>query len=454
MVKVRFAPSPTGNLHVGNARTAIINYLFARKERGIFCLRVEDTDIERSSRQYESSIIDDLRWLEIHWDEGPLRQTERLEIYKEYADRLIKKGLAYRCFCTKDDLEQMRKGYLSRRLPPRYDGRCRGLKSDAIEGYLKEGKPFVIRFRSPMEPVHFTDLIHGQIDFPYDHVDDFILIKSDNIPSYNFAAAIDDMLTGITHVIRGADHISNTPKQIMLFHAFEKEPPSYAHHSLLVGKDKKPLSKRHGVTGIKDFKEMGILKEAIINYLGTTGRSLEKEVLSRDELIETFYIGSLSPSDSLFDIEKLLWFNKEHIKRMPVERLIYEAGLSNDYAQKVDVLRENARTTKELKDLIHIFDGKTIDEDAISYIKQFNRLKDIAANMEMLIKDNTDTGFDAMLDWLRERHGLSKKEAMILLRVIFTGKKNGPPLKDIFPLILKDSIIERLKCLRERLSQD
>ncbi|MCX8111009.1 MAG: glutamate--tRNA ligase [Syntrophorhabdaceae bacterium] len=452
MVKVRFAPSPTGNLHVGNARTAILNYLFARKEKGIFCLRIEDTDIERSRREYESSIIDDLKWLDIHWDEGPIRQTERLEIYKEYADRLIEKGLAYHCFCTKDELEQMRRAYLSRRLPPRYNGRCRELKSDTIKEYLKEGRESVIRFISPMKPVHFTDLIHGEIDFPYDHVDDFIIMKSDNIPSYNFAAVIDDMLTGITHVIRGADHISNTPKQIKLFHAFEKEPPLYAHHSLLVGRDKKPLSKRHGVTGIKDFKAMGILKEAIINYLGITGRSLEKEVLSIEELIETFDLSSLSPSDSLFDLEKLLWLNKEHIKNMPTERLINELGLSDDYNQKVNALRENASTIEELKNLLTIFDGKTIDEDGISYISQFKGLKDIIDNMEMLFKDVAE--LDKHVDELKGRYRLSKKEAMILLRIIFTGKKNGPPLKDIIPLISKDSIIARLKCLRERLSQD
>ncbi len=454
MVKVRFAPSPTGNLHIGNARTAIINYLFARKEKGIFCLRIEDTDMERSSREYESSIIDDLRWLGIHWDEGPLRQTERLDIYKEYAEMLIEKGLAYRCFCTKEELEQMKKAYLSRGLPPKYNGRCSRLSNDTIAGYIKEGREFVIRFKSPMKPIKYTDLIHGKIDFPYDHVDDFIIIKSDSIPSYNFAASIDDMLTGITHVIRGADHISNTPKQIMLFYAFEKEPPLYAHHSLLVGRDKKPLSKRHGVTGIKDFKEMGILREALINYLGTTGRSMEKEVLTIEGLIETFDLGSLSPSDSLFDIEKLLWLNKEHIKSIPIERLLDEIGLSPHYAQRVDSLRENAKTIKELKDLLTIFDGKTIDEDAMTFISNLNGIKDIAEDIERLIKGDSNLDFDGILEETKARYRLSKKEAMILLRVIFTGKKNGPPLKDIFPLILKDSIIARLICLKERLSQD
>ena len=454
MVKVRFAPSPTGNLHIGNARTAIINYLFARKEKGIFCLRIEDTDMERSRRDYESSIIEDLRWLGIHWDEGPLRQTERLDIYKEYAEMFIEKGLAYRCFCTKEELEQMRKVYLSRGLPPRYNGKCKGLSKDTIAGYIREGREFVIRFRSPMAPVKYTDLIHGKIDFPYDHVDDFIIIKSDNIPSYNFAAAVDDMLTGITHVIRGADHISNTPKQIMLFYAFEKEPPLYGHHSLLVGQDKKPLSKRHGVTGIKEFKAMGILREALINYLGTTGRPMEKEVLTIEGLIDTFDLGSLSPSDSIFDIEKLLWLNKEHIKNMPIERLLDEAGLSPDYAQRVDALRENARTIKELKELLTIFDGKTIDEDGISYISQRNGIKDMADSIERLIKDYPNLDFDYILEEIRSRYRLPKKEAMILLRVIFTGKKNGPPLRDIFPLILKDSILARLICLKERLSQD
>jgi len=452
LVKVRFAPSPTGNLHIGNALTAVINYLFSRKEKGRFCLRIEDTDVERSSKEYELSIIEDLKWLGIDWDEGPIRQTERLDIYRTYADILINKGFAYRCFCTREDVEYMRQSCLLKGLPPRYNGRCRDLSSDTIEGYIKEGRDYVVRFKSFMKPLTFHDIIHGSINFPYDHVDDFIILRSDGIPSYNFAAAVDDMLTGITHVIRGADHISNTPKQIMLFQAFEGVQPIYAHHSLLVGEDRKPLSKRHGVTSIIDFRAMGIMREALINYLGIIGRSMEKEYMSKDELIENFELHSLSCSDSFFDLEKLLWLNKEHIKRAPTERLIEEAGLPQHYREKTEVLKENVRTLKELKEFMSIFDGAYIDDSAMDFVFKIKDIGFISEILEDSIKKYPDIGFDDLYTMLNERLKLSKKELMLALRVIITGKKSGPPIKDIFPLIDRNSILKRLECLKRTLS--
>lgn len=451
MIKVRFAPSPTGYLHVGNARTALINYLFARNQRGTFCLRIEDTDIERSDTIYEVSILDDLAWLGINWDEGPFRQSERIDVYKDYAVMLIEKGFAYKCFCTKDELEQMRKRSLAFGRPPRYNGQCRGLAKDAVEALEKEGRQYVVRFRSPMKPVSFKDHIHGDISFPFDHVDDFVILKQGDTPSYNFAAAIDDMLMDITHVIRGADHISNTPKQIMLFNAFSRMPPAYAHHSLLIGSDRKPLSKRHGATRIREFREIGILREAMVNYLGINGRNVEKEIMSKDELAETFTLNSLSPSDSIFDMEKLIWFNKEYIKNMPVERLIHEAGLPEDTNDRVQVLRENAKTTEELKGLLAIFDGASIDEDAISFVLSFKGIDTITSGLEVLLKQNDDIGFEAILNELSSTIGLSRKELMMALRVIITGKKSGPPLKELYRMIPKNSIMMRIECLKKRL---
>lgn len=451
-VKVRFAPSPTGHLHIGNARTAVINYLFAKKESGCFSLRIEDTDFERSNKLYESSIIEDLQWLGINWDEGPIRQSERLDIYKKYAGILLEKGFAYRCFCSKDEIDELRRISVARGVAPRYSGRCKRLSEEQIENFLKEGREYVIRFKSFMRPVKFRDVIHGEITFPYDHVDDFIILRSDGTPSYNFAVVVDDMLTGITHVIRGADHISNTPKQIMLFEAFERIHPVYAHHSLLTGPDKKPLSKRHGVTGIKDFKEMGILKEALFNYLGITGRSMEREFLIEEELINTFDLSSLSQSDAVFDMEKLLWLNKEHIKHMPSESLAHKAGLPVAFKEKIEVLKENIKTINELKEYLSIFDGDTIDTDALNYISGINGIVTIVKTMEGFMGKDQNIDFENLFNHMKSITTLSKKELMLSLRVILTGKKNGPPIKEIFPMISKESIAKRLQCLKKNFS--
>ncbi|MCX7966311.1 MAG: glutamate--tRNA ligase [Syntrophorhabdaceae bacterium] len=451
MVKVRFAPSPTGHLHIGNARTAVLNYLFAKKERGIFSLRIEDTDIQRSNKLYESSIIEDLQWLGINWDEGPVRQTERFHIYKEYAEILLEKGFAYRCFCSKDELDKARRIAVAKGIAPKYDGRCKKLSKEQVNSFLSEGRQWVIRFKSFMRPIKFDDMIHGEINFPYDHVDDFIIMRSDGVPSYNFAVVVDDMLSGITHVIRGADHISNTPKQIMLFHAFGGSAPLYAHHSLLMGPDKKPLSKRHGVTGIKDFKKMGILKEALVNYLGITGRSMIKEFLTEEELINTFDISSLSQSDSVFDMEKLLWLNKEHLKHMPTERLINEAGLTMEYKEKVEALKENVKTIGELKEYLNIFDGDSIDSDAMEYISRINEINTILKTVEDSVEKNK-AGFEDIFNNIKSKYSYPKRELILTLRIILTGKKSGPPIKEIFPLISKESIIKRIQCIKKSFS--
>ncbi|HOJ43071.1 MAG TPA: glutamate--tRNA ligase, partial [Syntrophorhabdaceae bacterium] len=419
---------------------------------GIFTLRIEDTDVIRSSKIYESSIIEDLQWLGIKWDEGPVRQSERLDIYRRYGEMLLKKGLAYRCFCTKEELEEARKTTSAIGLSPRYDGRCKTLSKEQIDRFLKQGREYVIRFNAFKRPIRYKDVIHGEISFPFDHVDDFIILRSDGIPSYNFAVVIDDMLFGITHVIRGADHISNTPKQIMLYHAFEKDHPVYAHHSLFTGPDNKPLSKRHGVTGIKDFKAMGILRDALFNYLGITGRSMEKEFLKEDELIHTFDLKSLSPSDSIFDMEKLLWLNKEYIRHMPLERLVYEAGLSIEYMDRVGVIRENAKTLQELKDYLNIFDGDSIDNDALEYVLKINGLVNIVEIIEDAIKRDSIKDFHHLLDEIKSKTMLSRKELMISLRIILTGRKSGPPINEVFPLISKESIYKRIQCVKKRFS--
>ena len=452
VVKVRFAPSPTGNLHVGNLRTAVLNYLYARNQGGTFILRIEDTDMERSEARYETSIMDDLKWLSINWDDGPYRQSERTDLYRDFANTLLEKGLAYKCFCPKEKLENARHASLDKGEPPRYDGRCRALSPEELKSFEEEGKPYVVRFRAPRKAIFFRDGIRGQIEFPPDHVDDFILLKQELTPSYNFAAAIDDMTMGITHVIRGGDHISNTPKQIMLFEAFRKKPPKYAHHSLLVGNDKKPLSKRHGATRITEFRDMGILNVALLNYMGILGRGVMKEVMNEDELARTFTLKSLSGSDSVFDMEKLFWFNKEHIRRMPVDRLLEVTGLDQTYSEKVFLLRENARTVVEIRELLSIFEGTEIADSGLSYLASSSCFQAVVAVVRNALNDSRDITLEDILEKVVHTVDAPKKELFLVLRILITGRTDGPPLKDIFHFIPSVHILERIRWLDQRLS--
>jgi glutamyl-tRNA synthetase len=444
MVRVRFAPSPTGYLHIGNTRTLLINYFFARNKGGSLVLRIEDTDIERSEAKYEASITEDLQWLGIAWDEGPLRQSDRLDIYLNYANLLLEKDAAYKCFCTIKDLEQMRESSLRKGEPPRYNGTCKNLSADAVRSMEQEGRPYVVRFKSLEKQIAFTDYIHGRIDFPRNHVDDFILMKKEHTPSYNFAVTIDDMLMRITHVIRGADHVSNTPKQIMLFEALGYKPPEYAHHSLLTGDDKKPLSKRHGVTNIRGFRDAGILPSALTNYVGIIGRNVKKEMMDMEELVNAFSLDSLSPSDSVFDMDKLLWFNKEHMRKAPAELLLKDMGLAPDLKEKVLLLRENAKTLNEIKDLLNIFNGADIDGEGTAYLKEQKDASTIIETIEAILKSDKNTTFEQLLHELQSTTNIKKRDMFMVLRIIVTGRKSGPPLGEIFPLIPKDIIIKRI----------
>jgi glutamyl-tRNA synthetase len=454
MVKVRFAPSPTGNLHVGNLRTAVLNYLYARNQGGTFTLRIEDTDMERSEIQYEASIMDDLKWLGINWDDGPYRQSERTDLYRDFAKTLLEKGSAYKCFCPKEKLEDARRASLDKGEPPRYDGRCRSLSQEELNNFEREGRSYVVRFKPPRKAITFKDGIRGQIQFPPDHVDDFVILKQELTPSYNFAAAIDDMTMGITHVIRGGDHISNTPKQIMLFEALGKKPLKYAHHSLLIGNDKKPLSKRHGATRITEFRDMGILNSALVNYIGILGRGVVKEVLNEDELARTFSLRSLSGSDSVFDMEKLLWLNKEHLRRMPIEALLATTGLSQGYSEKLLLLRENARTLVEMKELLGIFEGTEIANNGLDYLASASSPHAVVMVVKKALDDNSEVTFEEILEKVIHAVNVPKKELFLILRILITGRTDGPPLKDIFHLIPRVHILERIRWLdRKLLSQ-
>ncbi len=445
MVKVRFAPSPTGHLHIGNAKVALLNYLFAKKQEGIFVLRIEDTDLERSDTSYETSILDDLAWLGITWDEGPVRQTERFEIYRAYAKALLDKSAAYKCFCSQETLEKMREASIKKGMPPRYDGTCRNLSEQQILSLEKNGIPHVVRFKSLDKPIRFVDSIHGEIQFPRDHVDDFILMKQESTPSYNFAVTIDDMAMEITHVIRGADHVSNTPKQIMLFEALGRSAPQYAHHSLLVGEDKKPLSKRHGATKVKDFREIGILPEALLNYLGTVGRNVKREIMNMDELTKTFSLISFSRTDSVFDMEKLYWFNKEYMKNTPIDILLTHLGLPGSYNDRIAVLRENAATLSEMREYLDIFDKSDLSEEGRSYLSQLALPDSFVMKIAGFFTQHDVPSLDNIVSTLADESQLKKKDLYMILRIVLTGRKSGPPLKEIFQLIPNNIIIRRIE---------
>lgn len=323
--RVRFAPSPTGHLHVGNARTALFNWLLARGQGGTFMLRIEDTDAERSTAVSERSILQDLRWLGLDWDEGPdaggthgpYRQSERLQLYQSYARDLVARGRAYPCFCSPEQLEAERQAALSANQPPKYGGRCRAIASADAAARMGRGEAAAIRFAVPDgRDVTFEDIVRGAVTFNTAVIGDPVILRSDGRPAYNFAVVVDDALMEVTCVIRGEDHISNTPRQVLLYEALGFEPPKFAHLSLVMGPDHAPLSKRHGATSVSEFREKGILPEALVNYLALLGWSPggNEELLPAAELARRFDLGKVSHSAAVFDTDKLAWMNRHYLK--------------------------------------------------------------------------------------------------------------------------------------------
>ncbi|MGH9866870.1 MAG: glutamate--tRNA ligase [Candidatus Polarisedimenticolia bacterium] len=360
-MRVRFAPSPTGHLHVGNARTALFNWLLARHEKGTFILRIEDTDAERSSASSEEAILEDLRWLGLHWDEGPdkgggagpYRQSERTGLYAGAAARLLEHGDAYRCFCTLESLEAERAAQRQAGLPPRYAGTCRGLEpAESLRRAALE--PFALRFRVEASSVVFEDLIRGRVEFPGSQIGDLVIVRADGTPTYNFAVVVDDAAMGITHVVRGEDHLSNTPRQVLLYRALGAALPEFAHLSLVLGPDGSPLSKRHGDTSVVDFRRRGVLPEAMVNYLALLGWSHPegREALTMDEMVESFTLRRVGRAAAMFDARKLAWLNAHHLRARTPERLLEACG---------DSLREAGYVPPQpLPDRVAAWAGRTL----------------------------------------------------------------------------------------------
>ncbi len=492
-VRVRFAPSPTGLLHVGNARTALYNWLFARRAGGTFVLRIEDTDLDRSEVRYEAQLMEDLRWLGLDWDEGPVetggasdeergkfgpyRQSERLAIYAEHTERLLAEGKAYRCFCTPEELDAERKRAAAWRGQQVYSGRCGRLSSAEIEQNLAAGKPFAVRLKIEDHPLRFHDLVRGEVEFAPEVVSDPILVRSRNyseglpsagpgsgmgVPVYNYAAAIDDALMAITHVIRGDDHISNTPKQVAIYEAFGWRTPEFAHLSTILGPDRERLSKRHGATSISTFREMGYLSEALVNYLALLGWGAEDgktETFTLDELTRAFSLERVTPSPAIFDFAKLDWLNRHYLKLAAPARL---AALAWGYF--ADRLPSPDACPKPVKDwfekLLALF------VPAVDHLDQlpsktafvFGFAPDAArANQEnaaVLAADSarivlaefanrirahegpvTAEVFKAWIDEIKAATGIKGKELFHPVRIAITGAHSGREFDKLLPII-------------------
>jgi nondiscriminating glutamyl-tRNA synthetase len=482
-VRVRFAPSPTGWLHVGNARTALFNWLFARKENGDFILRIEDTDAQRSAARYEEAIIADLRWLGLGWDEGPdiggtygpYKQSLRKKIYRRYAQNLIRKGQAYYCYCRPEELRARRLEAIGREESVRYDNRCRDLSAGKIRQLEKEGRIPTVRFKVTPREIVFRDLVRGEVKFDASLMGDFIIMRADGTPAFNFAVVLDDCLMEITHVIRGEDHLSNTPRHILLFEALGFPLPQFAHMSLTLGPDRKLLSKRHGATSIRSFREKGYLPEGLVNYLALLGwtHPEEREIMSTMELIEDFSLEGLAKSAAVFDREKLNWVDAHHIRRADPDRLaklaipflrkkgfLDEEIPEEEYARVKNVvgaLRAHLHCLSEIAEYAPIFFAgadKKLGQKPRTFQKE-----EVEALLDLIREDLSSASappevfWKSTLEHARRSLGLKGKALYHPLRLILTGRSEGPELKDILPLIPLSTVRQRLEVVRARIKE-
>jgi len=454
MVITRFPPSPTGHLHLGGARTALFNWLFARHNQGKFILRFEDTDRERSKPEYVKSIIEALKWLGLDWDEGPYFQSKRLEIYQKYAQKLFEEGKAYYCECSKEILEEKKKKMLEKGLKPRYDGTCR-------EKNLGPGEGRALRIKAPeIGEIVFEDLLRGKIIFPGEEIDDFIIMRSDGTPTYHFAVVIDDISMGITHVIRGDDHISNTPKQLLIYKALEVDPPEFAHIPMVLGSDGARLSKRHGAKSILEYRDVGFLPKALLNYLARLGWGYgDQEYFTVEELIEKFDLKSINLSPARFDQNKLLAINAYWIKNSDNKYLLehlkyflrnYDLNkFSEEYLlSAIETVKTRSKTLVEMADMIkfYLLEEITYDLDGakkflIPEIKSL--LKKIAEDLKDLPLE--EKKLEEYFRNLAEESGIKLKNIAQAVRVALTGKTVSPGLFEIIKVLGKERVEKRLK---------
>ena len=456
-VKTRFAPSPTGLLHIGGARTALYSWLFAKSQGGEFVLRIEDTDTERSTQAAIDAIMEGMTWLGFDWDEGPYYQTKRFDRYNQLIDQLLAEGKAYKCYCSKERLETLREGQMANGEKPRYDGRCR----DSHEHHADD-EPYVVRFRNPQEgSVVFDDHVRGRIEFANTELDDLIIRRTDGVPTYNFCVVVDDWDMQITQVVRGEDHINNTPRQINIYHALGAPVPEFAHVSMILGDDGAKLSKRHGAVGVMQYRDDGYLPEAVINFLALLGWNPgnDQEVMSMDELIKLFDLHRCSKSGAKFDYKKGIWFNHQYIQQKPNEEIaelfvpvLKEHGVEAPFEKVVTVvgmMKDRVSFVKELWETCSFFfvapteyDEKTVKkrwkEDSA---KCMTELAEVIAGIEDFSIEGQEK---VVMDWIAEK-GYHTGNIMNAFRLTLVGEGKGPHMFDISWVLGKEETIARMK---------
>jgi glutamyl-tRNA synthetase len=467
--RVRFAPSPTGYLHVGGARTAIFNWLYARHTGGVFVLRIEDTDVERSSAKSEASLIEDLRWLGLDWDEGPdaggdrgpYRQSERLERYKATANAWVGQGVAYPCFCTDQTLQRKREEAIQAGNSPHYDGTCRDLTPEQIHAHRDKGTPEVIKFLVPVEMVTFDDLIRGSVSLHTDTVGDFVLLRSNGLPTYNFAAAYDDHAMGITHVLRGEEHLPNTLRQILIYRALRAQPPTFGHVSLILADDRSKLSKRHGASSVEELRKAGFLPDAVVNYLSLLGWSHpeEKDKLLRDELIESFTIERINKSAAVYDPKKLTWLNGLYIRDLTHDEWVATASpfvpddikrrfSADEQREILDILQGKVETLDQIAKQSQIFlDEIAYEDDARDALAEPSAREVLTAlvqELESMTDDWTPEHIKAAFKNAGKQAGKKGKELFFPIRAAVTGNLHGPDLARVTAVKGKTVVLKLL----------
>ncbi len=460
MVRVRFAPSPTGHLHIGGARTALFNWLYARHNKGIFILRIEDTDRTRSTEEYIYSIVEGIKWLNLDWDEGPYRQTDRFDVYRSYTGKLLNEEKAYYCYCSPEELEQRRQEALAQGKSLKYDGRCRNLKEPV------PGRKPAVRFKMPQEgETVVNDLIKGRVAFENAYLDDLIIMRSDGTPTYNFTVVVDDVDMNITHVIRGDDHLNNTPKQIHIYIALGYEVPFFAHLPMILGADKTRLSKRHGATSVIAYKEMGYLPDALVNYLVRLGWSHgDQEIFTKDGLIKYFSFEDIGKSAAIFNPEKLLWLNSQYIINSPYERLIElvmpflvkENVIKEDrtfdkkwLSKAINTLKERSRTLIELANSLRYYIVEDIEYDLKAKEKFLNEnslaslveVKEALKTLDNFIAPEIERVFMSIVEKQKTKLGKIAQP----VRVAITGRTESPGIFEVLEIVGKENTLRRLE---------
>jgi glutamyl-tRNA synthetase len=461
-VRVRFAPSPTGFLHVGGARTAIYNDLLRQHVGGAFILRIEDTDRERSDESMTRQIQSALAWIGVEWDEGPFLQSERLPLHRARAQELLDKGLAYRCFCTAEELDAQRAAAQAKGVAFLYPRTCLNRPPEETAALLAAGKPFAVRFRMPDANIRFHDLVRGDMDFPPDALDDFILLRSDGSPTYHMSVCVDDIDMRVTHVIRGEDHLSNTPKHIPLFRALGGEVPVFAHLPLILGPDKKRLSKRTGATSVEEFRSEGILPQALYNFMALLGWTPgdDREILSRREMAEIFSADRLNASAAVFDREKLLWMNAQYLSRLPVAEILphlqpfleplgLEAAEPVRLTAAIELQRSRAHTLKDLAQLLLPYFEERLDYDPAGAAK-FLKDRDVPGHLEALaarfaaLPAFDKESLEAALRALAEERGVKAGVLIHPTRMALSNAASGPPLFDLVEVMGREAVARHM----------